>query len=63
MLGSAGFETGRLASLEQVKELNAFFIEREHASGTYIQSPANWNLTQIAESLSSNRELLTACKI
>jgi hypothetical protein len=68
MLDSHGFDTSKLASLKQVKieDFNAFFIER--ASGKYIESPANWNLPQIAKSLPlpcahSNEDLVTACKI
>ncbi len=65
MLRSHGFDTRKLASLTEVKDFNAFFMET-HPSRDYIQSPANWNLTQIAKSLplpSSNSDLVTACKI
>jgi len=66
MLGNHGFDTSRLASLEPVKDFNAFFIETHRASRDFIQSPANWSLTQIAKSLpspDSNSELVTACKM
>jgi hypothetical protein len=66
MLGMHGFDTRKLASLTAPEAFNAFFIEPNHASRKYIQSPANWNLTQIAKSVplpSSNIDLLTACKI
>ncbi|PYU96193.1 MAG: hypothetical protein DMG25_02470, partial [Acidobacteria bacterium] len=67
MLGSYRFDTSRLASLKEVKEFNAFFIG-PRASRKYIQSPANWSLTQIETSLrpqssNSDRDLVTACKI
>ena len=66
MLGSQGFDTSKLASLKQVKDFNAFFIEARRASRDYIQSPANSSLTQIANSLpspASNGDLVRACKI
>jgi hypothetical protein len=66
MLGSHGFDTSKLASLKQEKDFNAFFIEPHRASRDYIQSPANWSLTRIANSLpsqGSNSDLVTACKI
>ena len=66
MLRTHGFDTRNLASLTEEKAFNAFFIEPHRASPDYIESPANWNLTQIAKSLplpSSNKDLVTACKI
>ena len=66
MLRSHGFDTSKLASLTEEKDFNAFFIEPHRASRDFIESPANWNLTQIAKSLplpSSNSDLVTACKI
>src|SRR5437016_4481837 len=51
MLGSQGFDTSKLASRKQVKDFNSFFIEAPRPSSLYIQSPANWSLAQIADSL------------
>jgi hypothetical protein len=66
ILGSRGFDTSRLASLNSEHDFNAFFIETPRASVDYIQSPANWSLAQIEQSLPSptcNNDLLIACKI
>src|SRR5204862_2470266 len=61
-----GFDTSKLASRKQVKDFNSFFIEAPRPSSLYIQSPANWSLAQIADSLpspASNSDLVIACKI
>jgi hypothetical protein len=66
LLGSHGFDTSRITSLKQEKDFNAFFIDDIRASDRYIESPANWRLTQLARSLpakSDDNDLLTACKI
>ena len=66
VLGKHGFDVNRLVALETVREFNRFFIEPRRASHDYIQSPANWSLSQIANSLpslESNADLLIACKI
>lgn len=66
MLGGHGFDINKLASLSREKDFNGFFIETQRASSDYIQSPANWSLAQIANSLpsiDSNSDLMTACKV
>jgi hypothetical protein len=64
-LGKHGFDVDRLIALETVLEFNGFFVQ-PRPSRDFIQSPANWSLSQIANSLpslESNADLLTACKI
>jgi len=66
ILGKQGFDVSKLTALKTVREFNGFFIELRRASRDYIQSPANWSLSQIANSLpslDSNADLLIACKI
>jgi hypothetical protein len=64
ILGKQGFDVRKLAALATDKDFNGFFIKKP--SSNYIQSPANWNLSQIAHSLpppDSNEDLLIACKV
>ena len=66
LLGSHGFDIAKLASLDRVEDFNFFFVGHR-ASRDYIESPANWSVTQLATSLptseSDNQDLVTACKI
>src|SRR5665213_3535942 len=65
MLGTVGFDTTKLTSLIREKEFNAFFIG-PRGSSHFIQSPANWSLTQLVKSLplqGDENDLLTACKV
>jgi hypothetical protein len=65
ILGGHGFDTNKLTSLNQAEHFNAFFVGHR-ASREYIESPANWSLTQLAKSLpskSDDKDLVTACKI
>jgi hypothetical protein len=66
MLGCHGFDTTKLASLNGVKNFNAFFVG-PRASRDYIESPANWSLSELARSLPSSKSddqnLVTGCKI
>jgi hypothetical protein len=43
------------------KDFNSFFIEEHRASREYIQSPANWSLKRLAESIRDNDALASAC--
>jgi hypothetical protein len=65
MLASQGFDTTRLTAHTQEEDFNRFFIGRR-GSREYVESPANWSLTQLARSLpseSDNKDLVTACMI
>jgi hypothetical protein len=64
ILGKQGFDVSKLATLATNEDFNGFFIQKP--SSGYIQSPANWNLLQIADNLpspDSNNDLLIACKV
>lgn len=43
------------------KDFNAFFIEEHRCSHEYIQSPANWSLKRLADSVPDNDALVDAC--
>lgn len=61
MLACRGFETEKLAQIKEMRDFNGFFINRP--SRDHIQSPANWDLARIAESLPSDSQFEIACKI
>jgi len=45
------------------REFNAFFVGGTGASGEYIQSPANWQLRWLSDSLPRDSDLIVATKI
>jgi hypothetical protein len=63
MLVNHGFDATSLSSIKGVKKFNAFFIGHTRSSAEYVQSPANWQLRWLSDSLARESDLIVACKI